>query len=445
MLLCAALPLAAEEPSSQQLYAKAVLAKLRQEKTAYPTLMEQARSKDPDAFPLMKECARLKQGEGDITAASTLYREFAKKHPDRLEGQLIYADFLRQTSPDDSLARKLTIETLERADQNFPNSPDVLERLFRISEVDGMRERSVAILERIGKAEPLTPALAVLGATIARTVYDADDPKGTAFVDALYQRALATSPKYPVLARTVSDYFRESGRMKEAIEALELHTKAAPASIDLRIRLSLLYLSANRDTEALKELNEILTIDPHHVLAHKTLAKWYRKQGKDEQARAHAAAVLRDGGGPPEEWLALADEWLNANDPRQARILLEKAVFKHTKDANLAAKLAIATRRDPETRSHASRLFRQAEAMAGPDTLSKDPVFLSEFAGALIDENTLDLAADRLRAAIRLFPPDAPKPTAAALRQLADLWDRQQKNAEAAAALRERAQKLDPK
>jgi len=97
-----------------------------------------------------------------------------------------------------------------------------------------------------------------------------------------------------------------------------------------------------------------------------------------------------------------------------------------------------------ETRSQSSRLFREAEALIPADA-KPDPAFLSESAEALIDEKRIPAAEERLRKAIKAFPPDAIKDTALTLRRLAGLWESQGKNADAAHALRQRADAMDPK
>jgi Flp pilus assembly protein TadD len=97
---------------------------------------------------------------------------------------------------------------------------------------------------------------------------------------------------------------------------------------------------------------------------------------------------------------------------------LEKSVFEFPENRDLAHRLAIATRRDPETRTGATRLFHEAET-AQPESHKSDPSFLVESAEALIEEGQTKAAEERLREAIKAFPPDAKRETAAALRRLA--------------------------
>jgi len=138
----------------------------------------------------------------------------------------------------------------------------------------------------------------------------------------------------------------------------------------------------------------------------------------------------------------LADEWLAADDPKAARILLEKAVFEQPENWELSQKLAIATRRDPATRAQAARIFREAE-LAKPVDAIAGPEFLVESAEALLAEGQSKAGEERLRNAIRAFPPEARKETAAALRRLALLWESENRNTDAARALRQRADGLD--
>ena len=67
----------------------------------------------------------------------------------------------------------------------------------------------------------------------------------------------------------------------------------------------------------------------------------------------------------------------------------------------LLQKLAIATRRDPETRENAARLFREAEA-AKPEAVKNEPAFLIESAETLIAQGQTNRGA-----AARLFISEA--------------------------------------
>lgn len=442
LLFLAVLPASAAENPRQE-FARGLLDASRGDRDGADKRFEAALAADPTAFPLVSRVAGRRLADGNLASAATLYRTFAESNPQRLDAQLTYADFLRNQARGDAMAEKRAAETLENALKRFPGSPAVLERLFRSSEARGDRKRSLALFDGLVAQSPLDPPAMKLAATFSRTLFEANDPAAREKLDSLYLASCAAHPQSAALARDASDYFRRIGRADQAIAVLSAHVAAVPSDLDLRIRLGILHFSAGHDAEGETTLKAVLAADPTQPLAHEALAKFYRKQEKPELARPHAAEALKLRGGEPGEFLALADEWLAAGDPRSARILLEKAVFDRPNHAELAARLAIATRRDPETRAHASTFFRQAESLLPPGTPG-DPVFLNESAAAMIDEGRLPAAEERLRSAIRAFPPEAKSETADALRRLASLWESQGKNADAAHALRQRADALAP-
>jgi tetratricopeptide (TPR) repeat protein len=424
-------------------FALGVLAEQRGDATKAAAAIGKAREADPLAMPLMLRVAGQRQAEGDLAGASTLYREYAAARPERLDAQLAYADFLRESSPTDDFATKLALAILEQSLERFPGELGVQQRLFRIHEALEQRDRSRAIFESVASAGPgRSQTLAAV--EMARTLFPKDDPVARARMDELFRDACRGDPADPVLARAASEHFRNSSRLPDAIEILAAHTAADPSSLELRIRLGILRLAAGRMEEGEQTLRDVVAIDPRQALAHQALAKLYRKQERVAEARPHAAEALKIRGGDPAEFIALADEFLAADFPREARLLLEKAVFFNPADASLVVKLAVASRRDPGSRATASRLFREAETLSGKDGPAGDPVFLREFAESLLEGGQIPAAEARLRLAIRAYPAEEKKETAAALRRLAGIWQRENRNAEAAKALLQRADSLDP-
>ncbi len=431
------------EASPRLDFAYGILAEARGDREAAAAAIEKARAADPAAFPLVTRVAEEQQRAGNIEGASTLYREFAKAHPERLDAQIRYADFLRNSTPDDDFAAKMARDTLEAALEREPGDLALRSRLFRIYEGLEQRDRSMAVFESFAKADAGIRET-LMAVDMARTLFPKDDAASRARMDEFLKDACARLPENPVLARTASEHFRTTGRLPEAVEILAAHAAAAPASLDLRTRLGILQLAAEREEEGEKTLLQVIAIDPRQGLAHQSLAKLYRKQGRTAEARPHAAEALKIRGGDPSEFLALAEEFLADDKPREARLLLEKAVFFNQSDAELAAKLAVASRRDPETRARATLLFREAETLSGEGGPAADPVFLQEFAETLLENGQTAAAEARLRAAIRAFPAERRKETAAALRRLAGIWRQEKRNEEAAASLLQRADSLDP-
>ncbi len=425
-------------------FARGVLEEQRGNPASAAEAFEKALSAAPGALPLVEKTAGHRLAAKDTEGASMLFREFAASHPERVEAQVAYADFLRNHAPNDDFAAKLACEALEKAAEIAPENLSIRQRLFRFYEQRGMRERSLAIFEALADGSPPNASRALAAASMARTLFPPDDESARGRIDALFHAAMETSPAHPALARAASEHFRNTGRLPEAVEMLSLHTDAAPSSLELRVRLGILLLAAKREPEGEKTLLDVLEIDPRQGLAHQTLAKLHRRREQPEKALPHAAEALKLRGGDPSEFLELSAEFLDGGLPREARLLLEKAVFYHPEDAALAAKLAIAGRRDPESRAAASRLFREAEQMSGDDGPAAEPDFLVESAESLLESGQQPAAEERLRRAIRAYPAERKQETAAALRRLAGLWEKNNRNAEAARALLQRAQALDP-
>ncbi len=427
------------DPNPRLEFALGVLAESRGDAVEADRRFENARAADPLALPLASRAVTREVAAGNRPVAVKLYRDLAAARPDELEIQLGYADFLDEQGRGDALALKLSTETLEAALRKHPAHPELIRRLFQHAQRAGDKPRQIALLDLL---PPNDPESVLLYASLSRSMSDAEDSAARDQVDQRFLRAMDSHPESRALARTASEHFRDTGRAEQAIDILKRHSAAAPSSLELRTRLGILCLAAKRDAEGESALKEVLAIHPRQAIAHQTLAKFYRLRDQPNPARFHASELLKIRGGSPAEFLKLADEWLAVDDPKQARILLEKAVFDAPDHPELARKLAIATRRDPATRDSAARLFREAEA-TGPDLTTTEPAFLLESAEVLIAAGQSKAAEERLRTAIRSYPPEAKKETAAALRRLALLWETEKRNADAARALRQRADALD--
>ena len=309
---------------------------------------------------------------GNRSAAVKLYRDLAAARPDELGIQLGYADFLEEQGRGDALALKLSGDTLEAALKKHPAHPQLIRRLFQHAQRAGDKPRQIALLDQLPADDPES---VLLYASLSRSVFDAGDTAARDKVDQRFLQAMDSHPDSRALARAASEHFRDTGRTEQAIDILKRHAAAAPSSLELRTRLGILCFAAKRDAEGESALKEVLAIHPRQAIAHQSLAKFYRLRDQPDPARFHAGELLKIRGGSPAEFIKLADEWLAANEPKQARILLEKAVFDAPDNPELARKLAIATRRDPETRDAAARLFREAEATQ-PALAATEPAFL---------------------------------------------------------------------
>ena len=431
-------PLGAAENARLE-FAHGVLEELRGMDTAQDHF-ERARLADPLALPLVQRAVKQRLERDDRAGAVKLFQELATARSDELQVQLLYADFLTQEGAGDAMAVKLASGALETALKKHPASPAVIQRLYQIYQTSGRGSQAKTLLDQLDAKDAES---ALLYASLVRSSAEADEAAKLARLDEHYLLAMAANPQIAALARDASEHFRNTKRPEKAIELLEHHVAAAPSSLDLRTRLGVICFAAGRNEKGEAVLKAVLQIDPNDALAHQALAKFYRSHGQAEPALFHASERLKLKGGSAADFLKLADEWLAAGNPKAARVLLEKAVFDQPENWPLSQQLAIATRRDPETQAKAARIFREAELVKPPDVASS-PEFLLESAEAMLAEGQSKAAEERLRAAIKAFPPDAKKETSSALRRLASIWESENRNADAAKSLRKRADSLDP-
>lgn len=433
-------PLALAADDARVEFARAMLAESRGQVAEAAAFHENALRVDPTAVPLVTRAVDRRLAAGDRAGAIRLYRELAAARPQDVSVQIAYADFLIREGAGDSLALKLATTALESMLAKHPGEPEMIRRLFSIHHNAGNRDLAAALP---GQLDDRDPDAVMLFAKLSNTLHAKDDAEALAEIGRRYQMAMDAHPDRADLARSASDHFRKAGDRDQAIAILEKHTREAPWSLDLRARLGILLFSAKRKDDGLRVFQELLAIHSRHAQAHQSLAKFHRIEGNTAQAAHHAGEWLKIRGGDASEFLKLAEEHLAAQRPRDARLLLEKAVFDHPDHLMLRMRLAIATLQDPETRDQAARLFREAEAVAPKEGIT-DPEFLSTSAEVLIASGQSKAAEERLRAAIRAYPPEEKKKTASTLRRLASLWEQENRNAEAARSLRLRADSLDP-
>ena len=416
-----------------------VLEELRGEDEIASEYYEKAYAADPTAMPLVRMIANKRFEAGDRAAAFEIFESAAAARPDEPMIQIEFGDFLGRIGKGDGIAETKRTEAYRGVLKAMPGAYLPIERLIRQA-----RELSndTTAREYLEELTPDSPESVRYYIATTKSLYDSKDESARARIDNCFTDATENHPEWSSIARAASDHFREAGDMEKAIAILRKHVAVVPSSLDLKVRLGILLLSSKKDEEGVAILKEVLDVYPGKALAHESLAKFYRQQGMNSQARGHAAELLKIRGGSPDEFVKLADELIADNEFRAARLLLEKAVFDHADDASLMMKLAIATSRDPETKDKASRLFRQAESMlANPADMN--PAFLLESAKELVAQGQTKAAEERLRNAIRTFPKDAKAETAAAMRALAAIWIAEGRNTDAANALISRAEALE--
>lgn len=416
-----------------------ILEELRGNEGKATAFYESAHKAHPTSMYLLKMMADRLAEEGDRGGANELWEEALGRSMRDATAWIDFGDFLGETGRGDTVADRKRERAYLKALELEPGGYAPVERMVSLSREQENDDRAREFLETL---DPRSSQAVLYYVSMTRSLYDSRNEEAERRIDERLAQAMREQPGSPQIAWAASEHYRLTKRLDRAIAMLQEHVEARPESLDLKIRLGILWFSAGEDVKGLRELREVLDVHPRKTLAHEALAKYYRKKGRAKEAMTHGAELLKIRGGSSGEFLELAEELMVAGEFRAARLLLEKAVFDHDGDVELRKKLAIATARDPETRERAGRLFAEVEEMAGGNA-ETDPVFLLESAKELLVRGEMEAAEARLHKAIRSFPPDARAPTAAAMRALAGIWINRGKNKDAARLLIERAEAME--
>ena len=108
------------------------------------------------------------------------------------------------------------------------------------------------------------------------------------------ERAIALDPNDAGNYAGLAEGLSRVGRADEALRAAEQALRLKPLTADQHLSsVGATYYLAGRPEEAIAPLKQYLTRYPNHLGPHLTLAAAYSELGKEAEARAEAAEVLR--------------------------------------------------------------------------------------------------------------------------------------------------------
>lgn len=108
------------------------------------------------------------------------------------------------------------------------------------------------------------------------------------------EKAVALDPNYADAYVTLADILSFAGRPKEALGLVEKAMRLNPRYPAFYLwSLGHAYRLVGRFDEAITTLKRLVTRNPDHLTAHVLLATLYSDLGRDEEARAEAAEILR--------------------------------------------------------------------------------------------------------------------------------------------------------
>jgi len=107
-------------------------------------------------------------------------------------------------------------------------------------------------------------------------------------------RAIALDPTSAICHAVLAETLGWMGKPEEAVQMVEQALSRKPAVVDEHLgSIGAAYYLAGRPEEAIAPLKQYITRYPNHLGPHLTLASAYSELGKEAEARAEAAEVLR--------------------------------------------------------------------------------------------------------------------------------------------------------
>jgi adenylate cyclase len=291
------------------------------------TLAQQALALD-DSLPLthslLSEIYRLKRQYDQAIAEGERAIALDPNYADSYVWQANVLDFAGR--PEEALKR---VRQAMRLNPHYP--PDYLFRLGWTHYLTGQSIEAVATLQEFIRRNPnFPPAYAVLAVSYWLQWTSQQNPDAETLAQALAatQQSIALSNAYPQghtvlgwvylwqkqyeqalaeLERTVTldlnladgyaglaEVLSRVGKPQEAVEMAEQALRRKPFAIDNHLAsVGAAYDLAGRPEEAIAPLKQYLTRYPNFLGAHLTLAAVYSELGKEVEARAEAAEVLR--------------------------------------------------------------------------------------------------------------------------------------------------------
>jgi adenylate cyclase len=108
------------------------------------------------------------------------------------------------------------------------------------------------------------------------------------------ERAAVLGPNSAFANSTLADALISSGKPEEAILAAEKAMQLDPSGHDVYLgTVGMAYLQMGRNEEAIPVLKRHLVVVPNNLVIHLSLCIAYAELGRDQEARAEAAEVLR--------------------------------------------------------------------------------------------------------------------------------------------------------
>ncbi len=156
-----------------------------------------------------------------------------------------------------------------------------------------------------------------------------------------FSKALALTPKDPMLRMSLADLYLDSGRPHEAIVQAQEAVRIAPANAAAHVTLGRAYFASSEEEKAAAEYEAAAKLDPHDGEAYFGLGQMRMFQHRTQEAEEALRRAIQISPNLGPAYAALAQILTSEGKNSEARALLEKAVALNSSDWQSQYELAV--------------------------------------------------------------------------------------------------------
>jgi tetratricopeptide (TPR) repeat protein len=317
----------------------------------------------------------------------------------------LYAKQLKK--PD--IAQKYAEQALALAPDDF----QVHNALYEIQIAAGQPKKAEEVLDRATKSKSTDPQFWIQLGDLSTRLYLKEDGSSDAAqiqrMNSIYKRAGEFGKDDAAALAKVGDYFVLSRQVPEAIpyyqNALRLRsTGDEPALSNLREKLARAYIVTEQRDLAIELLESVVREAPMRFETYELLGELYLKKGILEKAMRNFEQTLLLDSSRPENYLRLADLYLQLKQTDKAVEMMRTARGKFPDVPQIILSLAVTL---SQAKKHTEAMTAFAEAQAEAEQSNQELLtgaFYFQYGAAAEQAGLLDKAAELLRESIRLDP-----------------------------------------
>jgi tetratricopeptide (TPR) repeat protein len=192
--------------------------------------------------------------------------------------------------------------------------------------MQGKHEKAISTFNRVLKTDPMNAEarnnMGVVLADLGRT--------GEAIKN--YRQAIEADPKYTKAILNLERALEASGNFAEAVTELERLVMLTPGNVEIRNKLSGLYLKLERYPEALQHAEASLDCEPENIQALRIKGTALRIMGSDTEAQACFEKILSLDPGNYSFLLDLADIHFQRREYKEAENRIQSYLIRRPND-----------------------------------------------------------------------------------------------------------------